>query len=413
MKILQISVVVAGLLLLTAAGRAAAVEAEVVHWWVSGSESAALKQVKEHFESLGNHWLDTPVETSYQAKSIAVARILDGMAPTMVQWHSGVALAELYHENIIRDLSPLAESQGWFRSLPPLLREQISVDSQVVAVPMTVHGSNWLWGNAAILAELGLSMPRSWDEFRELAPKIRQAGYIPLAVGDQPWQVRTLFLNLLLGLGGPELYRSVVIDHDPAVIESREVIDILTRFRQLKSWIDPGSPGRGWAETTALVIDGQAAFQVMGDWAKGEFLQAGKQAEQDFFCEPSPGTGRYYVIVSDAFVAPVTDRESVREAQEALIASMVDPEVQRRFNLAKGSVSPWTDISLEGFDPCARKAVAALAGGALLLPSFSMTNKGIMASTIEDLVYRFWSNPELTAAEAAGRLAAAIRQIEQ
>ena len=33
-----------------------------------------------------------------------------------------------------------------------------------------------------------------------------------------------------------------------------------------------------------MVINGEAGMQIMGDWAKGEFAVAGKNAGTDFVC---------------------------------------------------------------------------------------------------------------------------------
>ena len=54
--------------------------------------------------------------------------------------------------------------------------------------------------------------------------------------------------------------------------------------------VDDNFSGRDWNLATAMVINGEAGFQMMGDWAKGEFLNAGKVPGQDFLCFRFPGT---------------------------------------------------------------------------------------------------------------------------
>ena len=39
---------------------------------------------------------------------------------------------------------------------------------------------------------------------------------------------------------------------------------------------EPDIPGRNWNDATAMLISGRGGVQIMGDWAKGEFLKAGK-----------------------------------------------------------------------------------------------------------------------------------------
>lgn len=46
---------------LTAGGLRAAPEVEVLHWWTSGGEAAALNILKKDLESKGVTWKDMPV----------------------------------------------------------------------------------------------------------------------------------------------------------------------------------------------------------------------------------------------------------------------------------------------------------------------------------------------------------------
>ncbi|MEZ5834352.1 MAG: hypothetical protein R3D03_01275 [Geminicoccaceae bacterium] len=55
----------------------------------------------------------------------------------------------------------------------------------------------------------------------------------------------------------------------------------------LRGFVDDNF-GRDWNLATAMVINGEAGFQMMGDWAKGEFLNAGKKPGEDFLCYRFP-----------------------------------------------------------------------------------------------------------------------------
>jgi len=384
--------------------------AEVVHWWVSGSEAAAMQVVIQRFEEQGYTWVDTPVKASYQAKSVAISRMLDGTPPTLVQWHAGIALKELYDEGLIRDLTPLVQQEKWQKAIPQVLLDQISVDGKIVAIPMTLHGSNWLWANRNVFEETGIPLPSSWQEFLRIAPVLQQGGYIPLALGAQPWQLRLLFNNVLLSVGGSAFYEEVMIKHNPAAIESEEMREVFRVFGNLRQYVDENSAGRGWSDTTRLVIEGKAALQIMGDWAKGEFAQAEQVPGREYLCEFSPGTENRYLIVTDVFVAPVTDKEEELAMQEKLISIMMDTETQREFNIAKGSIPPRVDVSTGGFDSCSRKAMRAVSGGAKIIPGFNMTNKGLISNVLMDGITKFWENKTLTPEMAAKDLAQAVRQ---
>ena len=362
------------------------------------------------FESGGNRWIDTAVESSYYAKTAAISRINNGKPPTAVQWHTGVSLIEMYQEGYFRDLHDLAEEQQWRKILPKAIFDNISVDGRVVAVPITLHSSNWLWANKKILDEAGVHAPASWQEFLEVAPVIAEAGYTPLALGGQAWQERALFLPIVLGTGGAQLYEDALVHHHPEALAGPDMVKAFEVFARLRSYIDPESPGRDWSDTTKMVIEGTAAFQIMGDWAKGEFTQAGMMPGKDFLCTPSPGSDGKLLLVSDAFVMAKTSDEQILASQVALAKTMMDKDVQKAMNMAKGSIPPRTDIDLDGFDDCSRLAMKIASQDGSTLPGFSMANTGIVGNAIMSVISTFWNDPAITPSEAAHMLAEAVKK---
>lgn len=382
-------------------------EVEVIHWWVSGGESKALQTIIDAFEAKGNRWVDTPVEASYHAKSAAVSRILNGKPPAAVQWHAGVSLKEMYEEGLFRSITELAEEQRWKEFLPKTIWDNINVNGKVIAVPMALHGSNWIWANKKILDEVGVGIPESWDEFLHRADIIAKAGYYPLALGGQPWQLRILFFSVVLSVGGPDLYEAAFVQHKTEAISSPEMINAFKTFGMLRQYVDPDSPGRNWSETTDLVIKGKAAFQVMGDWAKAEFFQAGMVAGKDFVCSLSPGSGDSYIIVVDVFAMGNVTELTLQNKQLILASTMMDREVQKQFNLLKGAISPRTDLSKNGFDTCAQLAMTKVDRGRTL-SGFDTANTGILASGIMSVISEYWNDPMLTPEDAAQMLVKAI-----
>jgi glucose/mannose transport system substrate-binding protein len=83
---------------------------------------------------------------------------------------------------------------------------------------------------------------------------------------------------------------------------------VLLAYKRLQAYVDPASPGRNWNDATALVIGGRAGIQIMGDWAKGEFTNAGQAAGSQYGCMPGLGGDSPYLIQGDVFVFPKTGR---------------------------------------------------------------------------------------------------------
>ena len=386
-------------------------EAEVIHWWVSGGEREALQVVIDAFESDGSRWVDTPVENSFNAKTAALSRMFDGYPPTLMQWHAGVALEELHDAGLLGDIDELARKEKWAELLPPAILAGVSSRGSIVAVPMTLHGGNWIWANKNVLEEVGVGMPDTLEDFFTIAEKIGESGFIPLALGGQPWQERVLFLVALLAVGGDEFYRAAIVEHQPEALGGKTMEEVFRQFGRFRELVDPESAGRNWSETTQLVIKGRAAFQCMGDWAKGEFQHAGQVAGEDFLCAIATGTQGNYLLVSDVFAMGKVKNQELRRTQLRLAKLMMDRDIQQKFNAIKGSIPPRKDVERSGFDICAQQAMQSVYGSSdALLPGFNMANGGLIASTIMDVLSGFWNNPAMLPREAARRLQQSVAE---
>src|SRR5205814_10616349 len=223
------------------------------------------------------------------------SRVLAGNPPAAAQI-KGPAIQEWGRLNVLADLDDVANAQKWDAQLPHVVADVMKVNGRYVAVPVNVHRVNWLWINREALRKTGARVPTTWDEFFSVAEKMRQAGIVAVAHGGQSWQDFTIFESVVLGVGGADFYRRAFVSLDPGALRSETMSRSLQIFRRIKDYTDPRAPGRDWNVATAMVIKGEAGMQFMGDWAKGEFLAAGKQPARDFICVSSPGTSRAFIF---------------------------------------------------------------------------------------------------------------------
>jgi glucose/mannose transport system substrate-binding protein len=337
---------------------------EVLHFFTSGSEAAAFYKYKAAFEQSGGKWIDSPVAGGGgDAHDTTLrARVLAGDAP-------GAALPKCpeagrwYKEGYIANLDEVAAKDKWDDKLPELLKKFAKVDGHYVCVPYDIHRIDWLWGNAEVLKSVGVDkMPQTWAEFDEDAKKIEGAGKIVLAHGGQEWQDGTIFQDVALSIGGPDYFRKLAAG-DKEAIDSPTTRKVFDRMRILSGYLDRGYPGRDWNLASAMVSKGDAAFQIMGDWAKGEFLQAGKKMGTDILCAPVPGDVANrpgVVMVSNAMGFFVKDKgkNDASAGQKLLASTLLNPDAEVAYTMIKGSVPSVTGISLDKYDTCAQKSMA-------------------------------------------------------
>ncbi|MEP2703900.1 MAG: ABC transporter substrate-binding protein [Roseibium sp.] len=350
--------------LMIASSNVQAQEVEVLHWWTSGGEAAALNVLKEDLEKQGISWKDMPVAGGggTQAMTVLRARVTSGNPPTAVQM-LGFDIQDWAKEGALADLNVLAGMEGWDAVVPEALQSFSKHDGKWVSAPVNVHSTNWVWANKAILDELGIAVPTTWDEFTAALDKVKAAGKTPIAHGGQAWQDATVFDAIALSTGGPDFYKNAFINLDEEVLGSDTMKEAFDRMAVIRENVDDNFSGRDWNLATAMVINGDAAFQLMGDWAKGEFLNAGKSPDQDFLCFRFPGTQEQVTFNADQF-AMFAQGSEVGKEQAALATAILAPSFQKAFNVVKGSVPARTDMSDDGFDACGKKGMAELKAAA-------------------------------------------------
>ncbi|PAQ02586.1 ABC transporter substrate-binding protein [Mesorhizobium mediterraneum] len=388
-------------------------EVEMLHWWTSGGEAAALNVLKEDLSKQGFAWKDVPVAGGGgdAAMTALKAMVAAGNYPTASQM-LGYTVLDYAAAGVMGDLTETAVKEGWDKSVPAALQKFSVYDGKWVAAPVNVHSVNWLWINKAVMDKIGGTEPKTFDDFIALLDKAKAAGVIPLALGGQNWQEATMFDSVVLSTGGPEFYKKAFNDLDEEQLKSDTMKKSFDNLAKLVTYVDPNFSGRDWNLATAMVIKGDALVQVMGDWAKGEFNAAKKTPGTDFLCYRFPGTDGSVVYNSDMFgMFDVPDDR--KAAQAALATATLSKSFQSAFNVVKGSVPARTDVPDTDFDACGKKGMADLKaaneGGTL----FGSLAQGYgappaVANAYKDVVSKFVHGQIKTSDEAVTQLVNAI-----
>jgi len=389
----------------------AAENVEVLHWWTSGGEAAALDVLKKDLESKGITWTDMPVAGGggTEAMTVLRARVTAGNAPTAVQM-LGFDILDWAKEGALGNLDEVAAKEGWDKVIPTALQQFSKYDGHWIAAPVNVHSTNWMWINKAALDKAGGKEPANWDELIALLDNFKAQGITPIAHGGQPWQDATIFDAVVLSLGN-DFYKKAFIDLDPDTLGSDKMKEAFDRMTKLRTYVDDNFSGRDWNLASAMVIEGKAGVQFMGDWAKGEFIKAGKKPGTDFVCMRYPETQGSVTFNSDQFAMFKVSEDKV-PAQLTMASAIESPTFQSAFNVVKGSAPARTDVSDEAFDDCGKKAIKDLAeanANGTLMGSMAHghANPAAVKNAIYDVVTREF-NGELSSEEAVTELKAAV-----
>jgi glucose/mannose transport system substrate-binding protein len=176
------------------------------------------------------------------------------------------------------------------------------------------------------------------DEWIAAMGKVKAAGKLPLALGEQ-WTVKHLLETVLLADLGTDGYAALW--KAGGDWNSPQVTKALQDFEKVLSYTNKDAASLTWQDASKLVADGEAAYNVMGDWAAGYYIELGKTAETDYGWAAVPGTDGVYQWLSDSFTLPkgAPHQDTTMEWLK-LVGSK---EGQDAFNPLKGSIPARTD----------------------------------------------------------------------
>ena len=373
-------------------------KAEVMHWWTSAGESAAVRVFANAFNQAGGQWVDNAIAGGETAIAAEISRVTGGDPPTGMQLPTGKQLDDLVAQNLLSNLDDLAAAEDFKKILPEIFVKAITYDGHVYALPVNNHGHNWLWYNKSVLEKAGAKEPVTWEDFWAAVDKIKaMGGVVPIAVGAQPWQLGQTFFSVLLSKEGPDLYYKAFRDLDANAIRSPQFKDAAATFIKLRDYSDDGAANREWNIAANMVITGKAGFQFMGDWAKGEYIAAGMTPGKEFNGVLLGENGRTdFTMSSDCFVFPVNKNPEQTKAQKLMAKIMISPEVQIAFNAKKGSEPARLDVDISKLDAIAQYGMKALQkpDQRIAATDFFVTPDFIGAE--RDLAGQFWADKSMT-----------------
>jgi len=353
---------------------------EIYSWW-AGDEGPALEALLKLYNQ---KYPDVKVTNAtvtggsgVAARAVLKTRMLGGNPPDSFQVHAGQELTGTWVvANRMQPLTSLYASEGWTTKFPKDVIDLLTYKGDIWSVPVDIHRSNVFWYLPSKLKDLGVTMPKTWDEFLTQCPIIKAKGVTPLAMGEN-WTSIQLFENVLLANLGVDNYRSLWAGK--MLWTDQKVKDAWTQFGKVLDCTNSDAASLTWQQASDLVINGKAAYNLMGDWAAGYYTTTKKLAPgTDFGWAAAPGTDGVFIMLSDSFGLPKNIKDT--DATMAWLKLLGSVEGQDVFNPLKGSIAARNDSDLTKYNVYSKSAAAdfqkdkivgSLAHGAVAPESFT------------------------------------------
>lgn len=314
---------------------------EIFSWW-AGNEGPALAALIEHYQQQypGVEIVNATVTggAGVNFRAVLKTRMLGNNPPDSFQVHAGQELIGTWVvANRMQDLTWLYEQEGWFDVFPQRLIDELSYNGGIYSVPVNIHRAGVMWYIPTHLQAWGIQQPpATLAEFYAACALLREGGVTPLVIGET-WTVIHLWDQVALSVLGADGYEALWSGALSPI--SPQMLAVWDEFGKVLDCtnIAENAAGLSWQQATDLIVSGQAAFNVMGDWVAGYLSTTlGLEAGVGYGWADFPATEGTFTWLSDTFGLPVgAPNEAAAIAWLRLLGSL---EGQNAFNPLKGSI---------------------------------------------------------------------------
>ncbi len=386
---------------------------EIYHWWTSGGEAAAydalVKVYQSQYPATYVKNVSVPGGAGYAFLTVIKALALAGALPDAFQMHAGYEGHPYIEADMLTQLDDLWTAQGLGAVIPAVVGDMCKYNGHYYSVPVNIHRTNVVWYSKKVIADSGIDINNvtTWDGFFDACKKAKDIGGITYPIGlGESWTAAHAFEQIVAS-EGIAFYEEWVNGHvnETSGTNYNTLVAALNTYATYLSYTQ-GSNTNSWDTETKKLIANTSAFNIMGDWANGEFLKAGQTFLVEYNVTQVPGTNNMYGLCIDTFQTPKEAPHSTNSRHWLEVVS--SKAGQDAFNPLKGSISARTDADLTKYGPYQQDATSDFKTATYMFPSVvhgSGAPEGFKVE-LQNIISQFVSDLNVgTAATAIANLA--------
>ncbi|NNE81447.1 MAG: extracellular solute-binding protein [Silicimonas sp.] len=250
-------------------------------WWhaMGGQLGETVNEIATRFNAAQSDYAITPVyKGGYEDTLTAtIAAFRAGEQPNIVQVFDAGAATIIGAEGAVIPAEDLIQEAGISFDANDYISgvRYFYADSAGKMVGMPFNSSTpILYYNIEALEKAGVEPPKTWEEFEAIAPKLKDAGYVPLSQSHSPWiwtenfhsRHNLPFATNNNGFDGSDGTK-ILVNNDA----------IKMHFSKVKEWLDAGYYGyygAGWGDNQAPFENGEAAMWLGSSGSFGGLLNS-------------------------------------------------------------------------------------------------------------------------------------------
>lgn len=344
---MQKTIFTAGALILAA--NAAFADATNITWWhgMGGRNEEVINEVAQKFNAAQAACMITPVSkgTYEEALAAGIAAFRSGEQPNILQvFDAGAATiinapgATIAAEDLLTQAGHSFDREAF---IPGVRHFFADASGKFIGMPFN-SSAPIMYINTEAFEKAGVQPPKTWEDFEAAAPKLKEAGYIPMTASQLTWQFTENFfsrnnIQFASNANGYDGFEGTTLNvTDP---------NLLMMFQKLKDWSDAGLYayyGAGWADNQKPFEEGKVAMWI---GSSGSFGGLAKTAVMPFSADFLPywgsieGAGTSSFIGGAALFAMSGKPEAENKCSADFFSFLTTTEVQKFYHEATGYVA--------------------------------------------------------------------------
>lgn len=271
-------VVVISALALLSVGAVAAQDPVTIEWWTiftTPPELPALAETlaQEYMDANPNVTIEITHLENEAFKERLTTVMQSGDPPDLFQSWGGGVLWNFAEAGLLRDITPelTADGSAWQNSFTSQAALNLYAhNGSYYGVPLT-FGAVGIWYNKRLFAEAGIeNVPTTWTEFLAAVQQLKDAGITPIALGEKDkWPGHFWWVYLAIREGGQAAFEAAYTRE--GTFADAQFVAAGARLQELIA-LDPFQEGflaSGYGDAAGAMGNGNAAMELMGQWAPG------------------------------------------------------------------------------------------------------------------------------------------------
>lgn len=263
------------------------------------------------------------------AGTVLRTRLVKNDIPNIIAFGGDITYTELADVGMLEDLS----SESFVADIVPAYKE-MTIDLQkdkdkLFGIPYATNASGVIY-NEEIFKELGLDIPKTWDEFLEVCRVLKENDITPIeATYKDAWTLTAVF-NPLAGILADE---DLMTDRKTGEKKLAEGwVTPLEQLTEVMEFTQKDAMGTGYADGVQAFARGEAGMLINGTWAIPEVQKANPEIKVNLFALPASNDPSKNRVTSGVDVMFMLGKDTKnQEASKDFIEFLLQKEQAQRY----------------------------------------------------------------------------------